>query len=491
MFEILDNIRFIVLLVLFFGASIFVHELGHFLAARWCGFVVEVFSIGFGPSIWKKTYKGVVYKIGCLPLGGYVALPQLDPTGMNQIQGDSTKFSESEGEESKEGQSLPHVSAWRKIVVSLAGPLGNIIFAIPLAWLVYAFGMPAGPAERSSIVGYVDPKGTAYEKGLRIGDEIEAINELEVEGWADVRLEAALHKEVTLHVASRDGTRRTISMATEKGALGEQSLPGINGPSLCLVQSATPGSTADKAGMQPGDLIVKFDGQILYSWAQMIQLVQASEGRIVEAEVKRVINGEPTHIVLPVTPKMDPKHGKVLIGILFNTAAVDFDTIVKPTPMEQLRGHATAIFRFLGALTTPGQSQAAASAVGGPVAIFVSYWHIVKASLMLAIWFTGFLNVNLAILNLLPIPVLDGGHICFALIEMVRRKPMSPKIVNALVNGCAVALIGLLVVLSVRDLDRFTPVGRYFKGLFKGETVEVLSVSVSTSTNNVMTPQKR
>jgi len=489
MIEILDNIRFVVLLILFFGASIFVHELGHFLAARWCGLVVEVFSIGFGPSIWKKTYKGVVYKIGCLPLGGYVALPQLDPTGMNQIQGDSTKLSESEDVAPEEIKSLPHISAWRKIVVSLAGPFGNIVFAIPLAWLVYAFGMPAGPAERSGIVGYVDPKGIAHEKGLRIGDEIEAINEIEVNSWTDVRLEAALHKEVTLYVTSRDGSRRTISMATEKGTLGEQSLPGIDGPSLCLVQSVTPDSTADEAGMKPGDLILKFDGKILYSWAQMIQLVQASEGRTVEAEVKRVINGEPTRIALPVTPRMDPKHGRVLIGILFNTAAVDFDTIVKPTPMEQLRGHATAIFRFLAALTTPGQSKAAASAVGGPVAIFVSYWHIVKASVMLAIWFTGFLNVNLAILNLLPIPVLDGGHICFALIEMVRRKPMSARIVNALVNGFALALIGLFIVLSVRDLDRFTPVGRYFKGLFKGETAE--AVSVPANTNNVITPAQR
>jgi regulator of sigma E protease len=483
MLEILDNIRFVVLLILFFGASIFVHELGHFLAARWCGLVVEVFSIGFGPSIWKKTYKGIVYKIGCLPLGGYVALPQLDPTGMNQIQGDSTKLSEAEGTAPEQVKLLPHVSAWRKIVVSLAGPIGNIVFAVPLAWLVYAFGMPAGPAERSGIVGYVDPKGIAYEKGMRIGDEIVAVNKIDVESWTDVRLEAALRKEVTLHITSRDGVQRTITLATVKGTLGEQALPGIDGPSLCLVQSVTPGSTAHEAGMKPGDLVITFNGQVLYSWAQMIQLVQASEGRTVEAEVKRVVDGEPTRMALSVTPKMDPEHGKVLIGIMFNTAAVDFDTIVNPTPMEQLGSHATAIFRFLAALMTPGQSKAAAAAVGGPVAIFVSYWYIVKASLMLAIWFTGFLNVNLAILNLLPIPVLDGGHICFALIEMVRRKPMSPKIVNVLVNGFAVALIGLFIVLSVRDLDRFTPVGRYFKGLFNGEQIE--AVGGAPSTNSV------
>lgn len=485
MWEILDNVRFVVLLVLFFGASIFVHELGHFLAARWCGLVVEVFSIGFGPSLWKRTYGGVVYKIGCLPLGGYVALPQLDPSGMNRIQGDSTKLSEEEGAEPPVVESLPYVSPWKKIVVSLAGPAGNIALAVPLAWLVYVFGMPTGPADSSGVIGFVAGESAAYEKGLRIGDEIVEVNDVAVKSWTDIRMEVALHNEVTLHVKTSDGKLTTVDLKTEKGTYGEQSLLALDGPSICLVQSVVKGATADKAGLKSGDTIVGFAGQDVFSRAQLIQLVRDHEGQTVDVTVKRTVDGEPQLLNFSMTPAMDPEEKMVRIGIMFNLAAVELDTIKNPKPMEQLRGHAALIFKVLAALTTPKQSKAAASAIGGPVMIFVSYWYIVKTSLMLAIWFTGLLNVNLAILNLLPIPVLDGGHVCFALLEMIRRKPLHPRFVNALVNGFAFALICLIVLLSVRDVNRFLPpVRNYFDRLFPDKSAE--SVEGTPATNDVV-----
>ncbi len=162
-------------------------------------------------------------------------------------------------------------------------------------------------------------------------------------------------------------------------------------------------------------------------------------------------------------------------------AAVDYDTVIRPSPLEQLKSHGSAMFRFFAALVTPQQAKSASAAVGGPVAIMASYWVIVKTSIMLAIWFTGFLNVNLAMLNLLPIPVLDGGHICFALYEAVARKPMHPRLVSALVNGFALLLIGLIIVLSIRDVDRFTPAGNYVRSLINGAETNAVPAAVTNT----------
>jgi regulator of sigma E protease len=455
---LMSKVMTVPLLLLFFGVSIFVHELGHFLVARWLGLVVDTFSIGFGPALWKKKHKGVVYQIACIPIGGYVALPQLDPEGMQTVQG-----------EQKDGaprRDLPRVAAWKRILVSVAGATGNMLLAFGLAWLVYLVGMPAGPSERSAIVGYSDPGSPAYAAGLRIGDEVMSVNGLAVRNWREFVQEAAFHAEVKLEIRDLQGGVRTLNLPTGKGVLGEQSLVGVDGRSLCAVLSVEPGSSADRAGIRPGDVIIEFAGQEVFSRAHLIALVGANKNATVPAKVRREDNGRSAVVACSVTPAFDEKQNLVRIGVVFNTAAVDMDTVVHPRPMAQVREHSTAIFRFLKALVTPKQAKAATQAVGGPVAIVASYWIIVRTSLMLAIWFTGFLNVNLAILNLLPIPVLDGGHVVFCLWEVVTRKPVSSKVVNVLVNGFAALLIGMFVLLSVRDMDRFTPLGRAVRGWF-------------------------
>lgn len=468
---LMGNVMAVPLLLLFFGVSIFVHEFGHFIVARWLGLVVDTFSIGFGPAIWKKKYRGVVYKIGWIPLGGYVALPQLDPAGMQTVQG-----AQGSGEAPRQ---LPRVAPWRKILVSVAGAAGNIVLAIGLAWIVYLAGMPAGPSERSAIVGYSEPESPAYAAGLRIGDEVLSVNGLAVRNWREFVQEAAFHAEVKLEIRDRKGAVRTLTLPTGKGLLGEQSLVGVDGRSLCSVLSVEPGLSAALAGIRSGDVITEFAGQEVFSRAHLIALVGEHRNSPVPVKVRREENGRKVDVDTVVTPAYDETHKQVRIGIVFNTAAVDMDTVVHPRPMEQIRQHSTAIFRFLKALVTPQQAKAATQAVGGPVAIMASYWIIVRTSIMLAIWFTGFLNVNLAILNLLPLPVLDGGHVIFSLWEIATRKPVNAKVVNALVNGFAALLIGLFVILSLRDMDRFTPLGRAVRGLFAGREAATNAVATN------------
>ncbi len=455
----------VLMVLVLFGLTIFVHEFGHFLAARRCGLVVEVFAIGFGPALWQRRVNGVTYKIGCIPFGGYVSLPQLDPSGTQQLQGTANKPSEADVGETAP-VAPPPIGPWRRIVVSVAGAFGNLVLAAILAWAVYFIGKPASPSERNATIGYVATNSAAYAAGLRVGDEVLTVNNGPVKNWPDCLVSVCRFTNVTLGVRDAAGLPRTLTLRTEKGIFGEQTLLGVDGRSLSMVLSVESGSTAYAAGVRAGDLVVGFDGQSVVSRAHLIALVGARAGRPTALRVKR--GAEFKELV--VTPAWDENSKQVRIGITFNIMDVEFDQIVHPKPSEQLYSHSLAIFRILGALVTPSQSKAASQALGGPVMIMISYWYMVKLSLMLAVFFTGFLNVNLAILNLLPIPVLDGGHVLFALFEVIFRRPVPARIVNHVTNLFAVLLIGVFVLLTYRDVKRFTPVEHYLKKWFGHET---------------------
>jgi regulator of sigma E protease len=436
----------IVVILLLFGATIFVHELGHFLVARRCGMVVEVFSIGFGPAIWKTKRNGVTYKIGIIPFGGYVALPQMDPSG----PGDKT------AEEKK--KDLPRIAPWKKILVALAGVTGNMIFAFFLAYLVFWIGKPSAPHERNCIIGYADTNSAAYAQGLRIGDEIIAIDAEPIRNWDDLTLACAIRKSVRLAVKF-DGGEKSITVPTEKNWMGVWAVDGIGWMNFCSVAGVVAGSSADQAGIKAGDTILSLDGKKLFSREHMISLVTQARDRTVQAVIRR----EGKEMEVAVTPGYDEKAKRALIGVAFNTMDFDYDMVVHPRPGAQIRDSATMIFRLLRALVTPREAKAASQAIGGPVAILVMYWWTVQNSFMLALWFTMMLNVNLAIINMLPIPVVDGGHIMFSLWELVTRRPISARIVNFIMNAFAGLLIGVFLMLTYRDFARMI-VPLFFRG---------------------------
>jgi regulator of sigma E protease len=436
----------VAVILLLFGATIFVHELGHFLVARRCGMVVEVFSIGFGPAIWKTKRNGVVYKIGIIPFGGYVALPQMDPSG----PGDKA------AEEKK--KDLPRMAPWKKILVALAGVTGNMIFAFFLAYLVFWIGKPSAPHERNCIIGFVDTNSAAYSQGLRIGDEITAIDAESIRNWDDLTLACAIRKSVRLNVKFNGG-EKSITVPTEKNWMGVWAVDGIGWMNFCSVAGVVAGSSAEKAGIKAGDTILSLDGQKLFSREHMISLVTEARDRSLQAVVRR----QGKDLDVTVTPGYDEKAKRALIGVVFNTMDFDYDMVVHPRPAAQIRDSATMIFRLLRALVTPREAKAASQAVGGPVAILVMYWWTVQNSFMLALWFTMMLNVNLAIINLLPIPVVDGGHIMFSLWELVTRRPISAKIVNFIMNAFAGLLIGVFLMLTYRDFARLI-VPLFFRG---------------------------
>ena len=420
----------ILLVAVFFGLTVFVHELGHYLVARWLGLQVDVFSIGFGPAIWKRTVKGIAYKIGCLPLGGYVSLPQLDPGGGKTEDGQS--------------RNLPRVAPWKKALVAVAGAFCNVLFAVLLAYIVYWGGKSLVYAERDCVVGYVATNSVAFESGLMPGDVIAAVNGNSITRWDQFILESALNDQVELRILKRDGTENTLVLPTVKMDMGGRLVEGVMKQTPCLIIGIIPGSSAEESGLKPSDVIREFAGQPIYSINQLTDLVNQNQDQPVPVLITR--NGEA--MTFTVTPRYNETAGRALIGIEHNP----FD--IYKSPRDQLVGWASPVFRLLKALVTPREARAAASAVGGPVAILDMIWKAVQTSLLLALWLTGLLNVNLAILNLLPIPILDGGHIVFALWEMITRRPVHEKVINVLANVFGSILIILFIMLTFNDFRR-------------------------------------
>lgn len=443
-------------LAVLFGITIFVHELGHYLVARWCGLVIDTFSIGFGPSIWKRKIGGTVYKIGWIPFGGYVALPQLDPAGMDAIQG-KPESAAAESEPAKDAAletpaSLPPIAPWKKILVSLAGVTGNMLFALVLAYTIYLLPQ-SEVGGKDTLIGHVSEDSAAYEAGLRAGDRIVAVGGERVADWHDYVVLTVLHgssNTVALTVL-REDKERTLHVPTEEQEMGIRLVSGVGESSDVLIRAVAQGQPAEQAGVQAGDVVLQFAGIPIAGTGHFIALVDQHGGRATPLVVLR--DGEPVDLV--VTPVYREEYDRSLMGV----EIASMETVVMPwmrhrDPWKQVKGDADGILRVLRALVTPRESRQAARGLGGPVLILATLWVSIQASFLSAVGFIRFLNVNLAILNLLPIPVLDGGHIVFALIEWISRRRVHPKVMSTLVNMFAALLIAVIVLLTLRDSPR-------------------------------------
>ena len=446
LFSILKFLFICLEVALIFNLLIVVHELGHFLAARWRGLVVEKFAIWFGKPIWSRKIGGVEYILGSIPAGGYVALPQLAP--MEAIEG--------KGEQDRDV--LPPVEPLDKIIVAAAGPLFSLGLAFAMAIMVWFAGKPQSEFD-SSIIGYVKEGGPAAKAGLRVGDEIVAMDGLPVKHfggtdgvkWRIIRSEG----EKIQFTVRREGQEITIPCGWTKPTTASWRRPALREvqigpryvPGIGLV---VPGSPADKAGLRAGDLITAVNAKPIFNLDELEPFVEGNLGKSISVTVER--NRSTKDLTLQLPPASKAKK-QVILGIEWGRT-----TLVYPTPIAQVRDAATSVFRTIDALLSP-KSDVKASHLNGPLGILHMYYQIFDSpnGWRIALVFSVLFNVNLAMINMLPFPVLDGGHITLALIEAVRRKPMNIRVLEFVQTACALILLGFFLYLTFFDAGDYIP----------------------------------
>lgn len=433
--------------LLLFNLLIFVHELGHFLAARWRGLKVERFAIWFGKPIWKTRINGVEYVLGTIPAGGYVSLPQM--ATMETI----------EGKPETEVEALPPISALDKIIVAFAGPLFSFLLALAFAVVVMFVGRPVSETETTTTIGYVMKGGPADQAGLRPGDRILAVDGKPVTKfggmgdsvtWRIVRSEG---ETVSMRV-SRDGQTlefnpkpvREKTKAWERKSLRKVQIAPAH---TLIVSEMVTNSPAAHAGLRPGDRVTGVDELELYHFGMLEDYVATNAEKRVILHVVR--EGSPLEIAVQPEVPINATDGKASLGIRTweNRLSLQY-----PGAIEQVRSSVLVMVDTFGALFAPN-SDIQAQHLGGAVKIMDVYYRLFDSEQgwRLALWFSVLMNVNLALLNLLPIPVLDGGHITLAIVEGIRRKPISVRLIGAIQTTCAVLLIGFMVYLAFYDVQ--------------------------------------
>ncbi len=451
--------------IVLFNLIIIVHELGHFWAARWRGLKVEGFGVWFGKPIWQKEINGVVYSLGTIPAGGFVKLPQLAP--MDII----------EGETDTPREQLPSISVLDKIIVAFAGPLFSFLFAIVLACAVWYVGRPVTEIESTTVVGLVEPGSPAEKAGFLPGDKI-----LEVDGHKVSRFHS-MSQSITWYVVrsegetihfklERDGKVMEIESGWEKpkqSGLKRESLRqvGLIPAQSRIIRAVEPNTPAAEAGLQPKDEIIAVNGKPIYSPFVLFEIIEKNPTQPLALTYLR--NGTPAEIT--VTPRELPTQGSKTplprIGIAWDQGPT---VLSHPTPKQQITDSVNTIFNMLDALFSP-KSDVKAQHFSGPVGIGRLYYEMLQNEdgWRLVLWFSVFFNVNLAILNMLPLPVLDGGHIVLAIIEGIRRKPVNIRVLEIVQSACALLLIGYMLYVTFYDVQDL-PFRRFTESLTSEES---------------------
>jgi len=519
----------VVEVLLIFNLLIIVHELGHFLAARWRGLHVDKFGVWFGRPILKRTIGGVEFSLGWIPAGGFVLLPQM--ATMEAV----------EGKAGVSGSDLPPIKPIDKIIVAAAGPIFSFLLALLFATIVWMVGRPMAEADTTTTVGYVAPDVPAAKAGFKTGDKI-----LEVDGHPVTRFNGMVDS-ITWYVVRSEGAvipfkvQRGDQILTINSGFEKPETSGWERKSLRqvglqpaitpIIAKVAPDSEAAKAGLEANDEVVDIGGEKIYYLKQISEWAQRHAGQALPLTVVRdgrtshidmhpgrlvisgIIKNSPADVagleardkiiavndeqiydidainqfvdanpeqvltltvergnqtiavrIRPAIPDRPiAQEGRVhpIIGFYTgeNTDGITWDAGGKMTtshisPIEQVSAGVETVTNTIGALLSP-QSDIKLQHMSGPVMIMRTYYLLFQSEFgwQLALWFSVVFNINLAIINLLPIPVLDGGHILLAILEAIRRRPLNIRVLEVLQGACAILLIGFILYVSFYDVQ--------------------------------------
>ena len=449
---VLNVIYVVAAMLLLFGAAVFVHEYGHYWMALRRGLKIEGFSIGFGPKIVSWMRDGVEWSWRWIPAGGFVKLPQM-------VTSDAI-----EGKATEPVEKLPPVSPWSKILVAFAGPMMNVIFGIVIAFLLWGVGIPVQVSP--PIIGYVDPGSPEAKLGIQPGDQILSVDGKSISSWHDIQETTILARSTNLVVViMRAGkftnTYELTTVVSEALGLKVLNLDPRDHPVIKNVRADSP---AEAAGLKAGDEILVFAQVPLHGADQFIKLVQKCPGETKDIVVKR--DGQRT--TLKVTPRLDGSAKVGRIGAEIGTGRPIY-RIEHIPPWIQIGTVLDRTVSTFSALAHSKQTGVGLKDLSGPPGILAMLAAYVNSDWRLALSFLVLLNINLAIINLFPMPVLDGGHIVMALIERLFGRPLPYRLVEYTTTAFAVLLIGFMLIVSWNDFKRFS----LFRSMFNSQGVTI------------------
>ena len=433
-----------VLGIIMLGVLVFVHELGHFLVAKASGVKVLKFSLGFGPKLIGKKWGETEYLICAVPLGGYV---QMLGEGGGE-QGEDAPLTPEEIE-----RSFAHKPVGKRIAIVAAGPLMNLVLpflVLPIAYMV-GVNMPVY-LDAPACADYVVSDSDAARSGFEVGDCIVSIGNEPVASWQEgnIALISAAGETIQFTVERTEELVELTMQPENNGLDGLMSL-GLQPVERPVIGGLRPGDPADEAGLQTGDRVVEISGTRIFTWFDMKRKIQEGQGRVETF----VINRDTEIIEVEIAPQSkDGEDFLIGVGQYPDVESRHYgfaDAVQKGGEQSIELMELTLVFikkLFSGDVSTDN--------IGGPITVVKIAGEAAQTGISVILSMLAFLSIQLGILNLLPIPILDGGHLFFNLIELVIRKPISIRVREVAQQ------IGMLLLLSLMALAFYNDIMRLF-----------------------------
>jgi regulator of sigma E protease len=424
------------------GVLIFVHELGHFLAARRHGVRVLTFSLGFGPKILKVKRGDTEYCISAVPLGGYVKMAGENP------------------EDPRSGQPDEFLSKtkWQRFQILFAGPAMNILLAVVVTAIVLGIQGVRQPVflDGPALIGSVAPGSPAEKAGLTRGDRVITISGDQIATWKDLELAIGLrrpNRDMSVTVL-RNGQNLTTNVVPVAEGRYEVSDIGVYPDANPVVLRVLTGDRAEQAGFKAGDIILSVNGERMATRMQLIDVISRSANKTIEVTVRRD-GGDQT-----ITATPDQRGSRGWLGVELSEPMKSF----KPGPFEAVRlsvvhniESSGIIFRTLAGLFT---GETSVRQLQGPVGIAQLSGESAQEGFITLLSLMAMLSINLGILNLMPVPVLDGGHILIMALEGIARRDFSMQVKEKMLLAGFVVLMMLMVTVIYNDLTRISWIER-------------------------------
>ncbi|HLJ87664.1 MAG TPA: RIP metalloprotease RseP [Candidatus Angelobacter sp.] len=423
-----------VAVALVLGILVFIHEFGHYAAAKLCGVRVETFSLGFGKRLFGFRRGGTDYRISLLPIGGYVKMAGENP--MEERTGDPGEF-----------MSHPR---WQRFLIAAAGPAMNILLTLAILTGVYTFHYQR-PAysEGPAVVGIVEHGSAAEKAGILPGDKIVRLQDLQNPSWEDILPKVLISPEQTMDVVvQRDGQELTLHLTPKTQEPDRVGDAGWS-PRETVVAVLEPNMPAAKAGLQVGDVITAINGTAVSSMKEMIDLLQQNKDKPAQIAVLR----QDKELKFSVTPQFTGESYRIGSSP-FRTSGLPF-AVALDKALRHCKADSTLVFQLVGKLL---RSKVSPRVVSGPVGIVKITSEVVAMhSWLPLVMLMALISLQLAIFNLFPIPILDGGLMLMLLIEATMRRDIKQEVKERVYQVAFVFLILIAAVVMYNDIAKSLP----------------------------------